>query len=683
MTLTTRPRTSIQKLSRTFYIINPHVLPPPLQLLSSSYQHRTLWYSYHEDDPRPRHKRARILYQHHHHPRCKHPRQTQKDQAENNKWDLWGVKRKWVEDWPLDRHWNSHWNSHSARARRRMEWIKKEVDADPYAAVFGRRHEPLHFPRLEEAFTTLWNSFLGLGSGFVKEDKSKTSSSTAGAMNKATSSNSDNIIYSPGEPQIRPNTVPPPSPDIIIREDGFEFDPISGRMVQRPSNVVEGNKKRESTGPEEDGLATLNFLKTNQKDSKRLNADAPEEQTTTLESTQKNPNSIPASPSVMYEAIRAETPQSENQARALASTANAESSIMSQNEIKHANRSIDVGNVIDPEPLVEYREQEQGLDRAGFLSRRGEDSPVSAPDLTQEQPLVDTGDINIELLRASDIRALYEPRRSSIRSELAAEEAEAGKCLDWSSASNATFAASSTPHSELLAEHSESTFISPEVSSASIDSSQANEQTRGRLSQDEVPAADANLSSESLPAEVYRVFAYDPSLLQVTEAETISSLRLSSEHLHPTEVLTRLANPAKFLPCLNKMRAEGYEIVSGGEDILVFRKAISTPKQNNQEQNSAVKSMNLGSIDTAPEQTATDVFTGDLHPHASEPQSQEEKPRSRTGSILRRMVISGAATAGTCYAIGVVVEYFRTGGDDGWGVDGFTVFESERRHREA
>lgn len=46
------------------------------------------------------------------------------------------------------------------------------------------------------------------------------------------------------------------------------------------------------------------------------------------------------------------------------------------------------------------------------------------------------------------------------------------------------------------------------------------------------------------------------------------------------------------------------------------------------------------------------------------------------------MLIAGTATAATCYAIGVMTEFFRTGGNYGRGIDGFTVFESDRRHRE-
>lgn len=46
------------------------------------------------------------------------------------------------------------------------------------------------------------------------------------------------------------------------------------------------------------------------------------------------------------------------------------------------------------------------------------------------------------------------------------------------------------------------------------------------------------------------------------------------------------------------------------------------------------------------------------------------------------MLIAGTVTAATCYAIGVMTEFFRTGGNDGRGIDGFTVFESDRRRRE-
>ena len=58
-----------------------------------------------------------------------------------------------------------------------------------------------------------------------------------------------------------------------------------------------------------------------------------------------------------------------------------------------------------------------------------------------------------------------------------------------------------------------------------------------------------------------------------------------------------------------------------------------------------------------------------------------KKEKSVFSKAIRRMILTGTVLGASCYAVGVVVEYFRTGGKDGYGIDGFTSFESERRHR--
>lgn len=57
------------------------------------------------------------------------------------------------------------------------------------------------------------------------------------------------------------------------------------------------------------------------------------------------------------------------------------------------------------------------------------------------------------------------------------------------------------------------------------------------------------------------------------------------------------------------------------------------------------------------------------------------KTQPTLSKAIRRMLLTGTVVGASCYAIGVVTEYFRTGGKDGHGIDSFTVFESERRHR--
>lgn len=80
------------------------------------------------------------------------------------------------------------------------------------------------------------------------------------------------------------------------------------------------------------------------------------------------------------------------------------------------------------------------------------------------------------------------------------------------------------------------------------------------------------------------------------------------------------------------------------------------------------------------------ILTGRLPQPTSPSSSNETKEKSNTsgskssaGKTIRRMAFAGTATAASCYALGVVIEYFRTGGQDGRGIDGFTAFESERR----
>lgn len=188
------------------------------------------------------------------------------------------------------------------------------------------------------------------------------------------------------------------------------------------------------------------------------------------------------------------------------------------------------------------------------------------------------------------------------------------------------------------------------------------------------------------PPALYRILAYDSSSLQVTRAETSSSQFSQDGILHPTEVLPRLNNPAKFLPYFSEMQNEGYEIVSGGGDILVFKKV----------RDAAPDAYIPGDAKEAPKKESRKVtrqetvYTGGPPnwspypppPRQESPPTEEIPPKSNRGKTWRKMLLAGSVTAATCYALGVVSEYFRTGGQEGRGIDGFTEFESARRRRE-
>ncbi|KAJ5731155.1 uncharacterized protein N7483_005663 [Penicillium malachiteum] len=185
---------------------------------------------------------------------------------------------------------------------------------------------------------------------------------------------------------------------------------------------------------------------------------------------------------------------------------------------------------------------------------------------------------------------------------------------------------------------------------------------------------------------IYRILTYDSSTFEITTAE--SDLFFGVNDTSPLmEVLSRLQNPAKFVPYFEKMQRDGYEIATGGGDILVFRKSGNLAAA---EQDSAIHA------DIAPflrhDSYPTASSTGSRSPFTNQPPPADEsngvgdeptKPSSSKSSIrktLSRATFAVTATAASCYALGVVIEYFCTGGQDGHGIDGFTAFESERRH---
>ncbi|EPS30750.1 hypothetical protein PDE_05702 [Penicillium oxalicum 114-2] len=256
-----------------------------------------------------------------------------------------------------------------------------------------------------------------------------------------------------------------------------------------------------------------------------------------------------------------------------------------------------------------------------------------------------------------------------------------------------------------------------------------------------------SFGSEVLPNEAtYRILAYDSGSGKVTstEADTFFGAR---ETAQTHEILSRLHNPARFVRYFGKMQEDGYEIATGGGDILVFKRVPRSPSKHPvpapvagsevsipEEIQDDLKNYQVSETafdttryvhhydalsptnkpstfgPTAPtsqpnsisqrEQTKAPVISSSSHTKpdsnhrstqpSSEPTSSstiispDQKSHSRTTStfrrILRRMVLTGTITAASCYALGVLVEYFRTGGIDGRGADAFTTFESERRH---
>lgn len=257
-------------------------------------------------------------------------------------------------------------------------------------------------------------------------------------------------------------------------------------------------------------------------------------------------------------------------------------------------------------------------------------------------------------------------------------------------------------------------------------------------------AAQAGETSSPAPAPeptLYKILAYDPTMQSVSTAETTSIVPDASDSLTPAEVLLRLSNPSKFFPHFAALQAQGYEIVAGSGDVLVFRKVRSAspiltdgrsgvesklppgftgvqghsgPMYINGSRADALKSapsqtqrpitnpidgmqstpraatgdyasptgfVNYDShlySSSSPDSLSEPPFKSNIDVRREEPvfsgrrnwEDEEPKKGKRRGRG-RKVLVGAAWLAGCSYAVGVVAEFFRTGGVDGKGPVGF------------
>ncbi|KAG4432508.1 hypothetical protein IFR05_012005 [Cadophora sp. M221] len=206
---------------------------------------------------------------------------------------------------------------------------------------------------------------------------------------------------------------------------------------------------------------------------------------------------------------------------------------------------------------------------------------------------------------------------------------------------------------------------------------------------------------------LYRILAYDPTMQSVSTAETTSIVPDSSDSLTPAEVLLRLSNPSKFFPHFESLQSQGYEIVAGSGDVLVFRKVrsgapvlpkVDTPEEAHEKAVSQERRRVTNPIDGMQSTPITGDFaspTGFVNydlPRGSEvpfksnidmrreepvfsgrrnweDEAEEDRPKAKGRG--KRLLVGAAWVAACSYAVGVVSEFFRTGGMDGKGPQGF------------
>ncbi|KAK8128597.1 hypothetical protein PG984_009705 [Apiospora sp. TS-2023a] len=230
---------------------------------------------------------------------------------------------------------------------------------------------------------------------------------------------------------------------------------------------------------------------------------------------------------------------------------------------------------------------------------------------------------------------------------------------------------------------------------------------------------EADTDDSCVEPTIYKILAYDPTMQNVSIAETSSIVPDQAAPLTPSEVLVRMSNPTKFFPHFEPLRAEGFEIVSGSGDVLVFRKvretagSPSSPSSSTTSSSSSASSYSSESTNatTAPPVNPIDMMGRQPLPNAaafasptgfvnyndssfveetprpppfrsqidvrreepvfSGPKVYADRRKKKKTSLTKRIFVGGAWVAGVSYALGVVGEYFATGGVDGKGPTGF------------
>ncbi|KAB8253906.1 hypothetical protein BDV32DRAFT_25182 [Aspergillus pseudonomiae] len=551
----------------------------------------------------------------------------------------------------------SFWEAESARMQQRMEQIRKEIATDPYTALFGRRLQPLSFPsNMENRIMSVCRSVFGMG----KPDEIDRTSHVAQDRDV------QDVEYDP----IRGRMVPKKSSKHAAEtRGGGSSDTLVGKRTQHENRTGYLSVVDRANEHPNDGASTLQgseSVKENRADPSYILGQA-------------GTNSDGAT-------LGEPRPHQDSLERPTSEVERHRSTMKAQLDSDHETQA----NGLEDQTSSRFPAFNPGHYQPAS-------SAVVGPAQQQEPRLREEMAEDLDLLRASDIRSLYNAK--SLKGDPEARH-KTRKDLDTA------FDSYVDPVSDVRAEDVRARFQEP-VPASSVNgttrSGPAMLESTTQLQSEEDSSNNSGLpvqedhtdasfpgkqarkntpapAGSSLIGDTYRVLAYDPSTLQITRAESNSSFHTTHEFLHPSEILPRLNNPSKFLPYFEEMQVDGYEIVSGSGDILVFKKALAENAKS--ELGAYVRDEPLLSDEVSCRSNTANTASPVSGSGCSETNVPPRKSRSRIGTILRRMLIGGFATAATCYALGVVSEYFRTGGQDGRGIDGFTEFESERRHRD-
>ncbi len=219
---------------------------------------------------------------------------------------------------------------------------------------------------------------------------------------------------------------------------------------------------------------------------------------------------------------------------------------------------------------------------------------------------------------------------------------------------------------------------------------------------------------------IYKILALDPLTQEISSAVMTSSTAPTSGMAESTtslaEIIPKLRSPARFLAYIAPLQADGFELVSGGGDALVFKQVrepvqpspsrapTATVDVNDLDRRAANAYVNpidgttMGNFASptgfvsynttfhseaeAPSSSIPDissdatrmsgqgkvtreepVFSGRQKWQDEPPEAGDGNPSKKGGRMTRRLLWGGAWVAACSYAVGVVTEFLRASSD--------------------
>lgn len=597
--------------------LGPRVIRPPSSQLVTTQSNRSIWRCARNGQGDKTERISRYFHRYQRYPlynqqkpgTCRDSNAAPNDTHSSWSWTAWLLQSRFP-DLPPDRE-GRLWDSDLGQTHKRMELLKKYIEADPYSAVFGRRLDP--FQNFDKNGTSL-NGFL---QSLTSLKKPRNAGPGVDKRQTRSDANHAGLQYDP----ISGRMAPVPLPDILESgKPGAEINShkvvdcppgteVDAKFAHCPSLAEDGQFQPGNTGLSPKALS-----------SSQSTIDCPP-------GTELNAHFI-STPTSQDAQDRLQVPQ-ETKRKPSVKTDCPSGSANSQPDTFMVNRNTNKLNLdagLTAGTNVEGNEVDAKLSSDLRSLKSEPDSPVRQTTDTatmtgaQESFECSPGsEIEAHILSESASQDVAQPEAQTsvncppgseleanfIRNATSTEEnqlrQEVPTGLDTSRITNNVV--DCTPGNELEAKfisemanaqgpneyedlsapdaseiRSRYASLEPKVQANPLDFDASEDRVGDFIleSQNLATEKGEQPAASQTPSPKFHIMALDTSTSQVSVARADSFFGVD-EDSRPSEILSRLHNPAKFLPYFEKMQEDGYEIATGGGNILVFRKTQSTP----------------------------------------------------------------------------------------------------------